>query len=77
MPLKVIVPAVVLLGGFMVCTSSMYGTPEYARKEKKACTTCHVKVVSDKTDMGKNLTSTGTCYREHDHSLLKCEIPQK
>ena len=33
---KIMIPAGILLGGFLVCTSSMFGTAEYAKKEKKA-----------------------------------------
>ena len=50
----------------------MFGTPEYAKKEKKSCTTCHTKVSSDKTEMIKSLNATGTCYKDNDHSLAKC-----
>jgi len=74
---KIMIPAGILLGGFLVCTSSMFGTAEYAKKEKKACTVCHAKVSSDKAEMVKNLTSTGTCYKDNDHSLEKCATPKK
>ena len=67
----------ILVGGFVLCTSSVYGTPEYAKKEKKACTFCHNKVVSDKIEMAKQLNTTGTCYKDNDHSLSKCEAPKK
>ena len=30
--------------GFLVCTTATYGKPEYAKKEKKACTFCHAKI---------------------------------
>lgn len=70
---KLAAPAAVLLGGFLVCTSSIYGTPQYAQKEKKSCTTCHTKVSSDKAEMAKSLTDTGKCYQKNDHSLAKCE----
>lgn len=69
---KIAIPSAILLGGFLVCTSSMYGTPEYAKKEKKSCTTCHAKVLSDKAEMLKNLTTTGTCYKDSGHSLATC-----
>lgn len=73
---KLIVPSAILLGGFVRCTSSMYGTPEYAKKEKKSCTYCHAKMVSEKTEMAKNLNSTGTCYKDNEHSLAKCSPPK-
>ena len=70
--IKLIIPGTILLGCFLVCTLSVYGTPEYAKKEKKACNTCHTKVTSNKDEMAKGLNSTGTCYKENDHSLAKC-----
>ena len=74
---KVLIPAAILTVGFVVCTSSLYGTPEYAKKEKKTCNYCHSKIVSDKAEMLKSLNSTGTCYKDNDHSLAKCEPPKK
>jgi len=70
---KLVLPAAVLLGGFLVCTSSIHATPDYAKKEKKACNYCHTKVVSDKAEMAKSLNATGTCYKDNDHSLAKCQ----
>ncbi len=72
MRLKLIAPAAVLMGGFLVCTSSVYGTPDYAKKEKKTCNYCHTKMSSDKAEMAKSLNDTGTCYKTNDHSLAKC-----
>ena len=72
MSLKLLAPSTILLTGFVLCTSSVYGTPEYAKKEKKACTYCHGKMVSDKAEMAKNLNDTGNCYKSNDHSLTKC-----
>jgi hypothetical protein len=72
MRLKLLAPAAVLITGFVMCSSSMYGTPEYAKKEKKSCTYCHSKVVSDKSEMAKSLNETGGCYKTNDHSLAKC-----
>ncbi len=67
--LKVVLPAAILMTGFLVCTTASYGTPEYAKKEKKACTYCHTKMVPDKTEMAKNQTDAGKYYKDHDHSL--------
>ena len=75
--MKLIIPTCVLLSGFAVCTSSVYGKQEYAKKEKKSCTFCHAKAVSDKAEMEKNLTTTGACYKDNEHSLAKCEAPKK
>jgi hypothetical protein len=70
---KVVIPSAIALIGLLVCTSSMFGTPEYAKKEKKGCTVCHAKVSADKAEMVKNLTATGTCYKDNEHSLDKCK----
>ena len=69
---KFVVPAVILAAGGLVCTSSIHGTPAYAKKEKQSCTHCHTKVVGNKEQMTKNLNEVGTCYKDNDHSLAKC-----
>jgi hypothetical protein len=70
--LKLMIPATILLAGFLVCTSTSYGTAEYTKKEKKSCTYCHAKQSADKAEMAKNLNDVGTCYKENNHSLEKC-----
>jgi hypothetical protein len=67
--LKVALPAGILMAGFLVCTTASYGTPEYAKKEKKSCTYCHVKMVPDKVEMAKNQTEAGKYYKDHNHSM--------
>jgi hypothetical protein len=62
--LKAILPAAILLGGFLVCTTASYGTAEYAKATKKSCTFCHEKMVSDKDAMTKNLNDAGKYYKE-------------
>lgn len=44
----------------------------FSKKEKKACNYCHTKIVSNKTQMAKDLNDTGNCYKNNDHSLTKC-----
>jgi len=66
--LKVALPAVFLLAGLVVCTSISYGTPDFAKKEKKSCTFCHAKMEA-KEAMPKNLNDAGKYYKEHDHKL--------
>ena len=66
--LKVAIPALILAAGFLICSTSSYGTPAYAKKEKKTCTFCHAKV-EGKENMPKNLTDAGKYYQSHDHSL--------
>jgi hypothetical protein len=70
--MKLILPMTIVAAGLLICTSSIYGTPEYAKKEKQTCTHCHAKVVGNKADMIKNLNATGTCYKDSGHSLAKC-----
>lgn len=65
--LKVAIPAVVLAGGFLICSTASYGTPAYAKKEGKTCTFCHTKITT-KEEMPKNLTDAGKYYHEH-HTL--------
>ena len=68
--LKLVLPAAFLMTGFLICTTSTYGKPEYAKTEKKACSFCHAKTVpSDKVEMAKNLNDAGTYYKTHDHKL--------
>jgi hypothetical protein len=69
---KVLILPAIVVGGLLVCTSSIHGTQAYAKKEKKSCTFCHAKVASDKAEMNKNLKTVGTCYKDNDHSLAKC-----
>ncbi len=73
--LKVAVPAAFLMAGFMLCTTTSYGKPEYMKKEGvKSCTVCHSKMEA-KESMAKNLNEVGKCYAANDHSLAKCNVP--
>jgi hypothetical protein len=63
--LKLIVPAVIVLGGFLICSTASYGKAEYSKATKKTCVTCHAKVSPDKDAMTKNLTDAGKYYAEH------------
>jgi hypothetical protein len=59
--LKITLPAVVLLGGFLICTTTSYGKPEYMKSTKKACAYCHV----DSKAKPKELTDAGKYFAEH------------
>ena len=59
--LKIIVPAVVLLGGFLACTTASYGKAEYTKSTKKACAYCHV----DAQKAPKDLKDAGKFFQEH------------
>ena len=61
---KTILPAVILLGGFLVCATSSFGTVDYAKQTKAKCVTCHEKQVADKDAMTKNLTGAGKYFKE-------------
>jgi len=59
--LKVTLPTVILLGGFLVCSTASYGKPEYTKSTKKACAVCHV----DSKAKPKELTEAGKHFAEH------------
>jgi len=63
--IKYALPAAILLGGFLVCSTSSYGKPEYVKTTKKACTFCHV----DSKAKPKELTEAGKYFKEHKNSL--------
>ena len=63
--LKLVVPSVILLGGFLICSTASYGKQEYMKTTKKQCVFCHEKVSTDKDVMTKNLTAAGKYYGEH------------
>jgi hypothetical protein len=59
--LKIALPAIILLGGFLVCSTDSYGKVEYVKATKKACAFCHV----DSKAKPKELTEAGKYYSEH------------
>jgi hypothetical protein len=64
--LKIFMPAAILLGGILACTTVSLGKPEYTKETKKTCTFCHAKnVPGNKAEMQKNLTDAGKYYQEH------------
>ncbi len=56
---KYLAPAVIVVAGLILNTTASFGKPEYSKKEKKPCITCHVKAGS------KDLNDTGKYYHEH------------
>jgi mono/diheme cytochrome c family protein len=64
---RLILPAAILAAGMMMTSMVSFAKPEYAKKEKKNCATCHVKAGS------KDLNDIGKCYAKNSHSLDKCE----
>ena len=64
--LKVILPAIIVMGGFLVCTTATFGKAEYTKATKKACLFCHKTNQPAKKDvMNSNLTDAGKYYQEH------------
>lgn len=61
--------AVSILSGALLSVAT--AKPEYAKKEGKTCTYCHVKMGS------KELNDAGKYYKEHDHSLNGYKEPEK
>ena len=61
--MKFVIPGLVLLLGVLVNSTTSSAKPEYTKKEKKACTFCHVSAKS------KDLNDTGQYYKDHNHSL--------
>lgn len=60
MKLPMLMWGLVLAIVIMLSTSVSFGKPEYSKKEKKGCPTCHV----DAKKKAKELTDTGKCYGE-------------
>ena len=63
--LKLAIPAVILLGGFVVCSTATYGKAEYTKQEKKACSFCHTVAAPKDADSAKSLTDAGKYYKDH------------
>ena len=61
--LKVILPAALVLGGFLVCSTASYGKAEYTKATKKACVYCH----ADAQKNPKELKAPGKYYQEHNN----------
>ena len=65
--LKILVAVSVLSGALLSVATAK---PEYAKKEGKTCTFCHVKLGS------KELNDAGKYYKDHDHSLKGYKAPE-
>lgn len=60
--LKVVFPTLALAAGLAISAKLSEAKPEYTKKEKKACTFCHV----DAKAKPKELNAAGKYYKEHD-----------
>lgn len=57
--IRFLIPAFIVTSGLIVSTSVSFGKPEYTKKEKKPCTTCHVSAKS------KELNDAGKYYEKN------------
>jgi hypothetical protein len=64
--IKYMAPALFAVGTMLVCTTATFGKPEYTKKEKTGCVTCHTKANS------KELNEVGKCY-EKSKALDTCK----
>ena len=64
--LKFVVSVAVALGGLALTMTPVSAKPEYTKKEKTGCTTCHVAMKS------KDLNDTGKCYHDKK-SMTECK----
>lgn len=55
---RLLLPVATLLAAFLVSSGISFATKEIGKKEKKPCTTCHVKAGD------KGLNKTGEFYKE-------------
>jgi len=69
--LKFAIPAAILSVGLLVDTTASFAKAEFSKKEKKACTFCHVKAGS------KELNDAGKYYKEHKFSLEGYQAEKK
>ena len=61
--LRIVLPVVILFGGLLASSTLSFAKPDYTKKEKKACTYCHISQGS------KELNEAGKYYAEHGQSL--------
>jgi len=59
--LKIVLPAGIVLGGFLLCATATYAKPDYSKQTKKACNFCHV----DAQKTPKELKDAGKYFQEH------------
>ncbi len=60
--LKIALPAVILLGGFLACTTASFGTTEYMKQTKKSCAYCHAVKGAPTKENAKELTDAGKYF---------------
>jgi len=74
---KLILPAGIVMAGFLFCTTATFGTPTYMKNANvKNCTVCHVKTAApDVMKKDPNLTAIGQCFQKNNHTIDKCNVP--
>ena len=76
--IKLVLPAAILMGGFLICTTATYGTQEYMKQTKKACAYCHTQTMPKKGDpKATDLTDAGKYFKDHNKSLDGYVEPKK
>jgi len=68
--LRFLIPAALLVSSLVLTTQMSVAKPEYTKKEKKGCVTCHV------AQGKKELNDVGKCY-ENKKALDTCEPKKK
>ena len=66
---KLVLPALILIGGLTIPATVSFGKAEYTKKEKKGCLFCHTKANSP------DLNKVGECYKAKK-TLVGCEAPK-
>jgi hypothetical protein len=64
--LKYLGPAVALLAGLLVSSTSSHAKPEYVKATKKACNYCHVNATSKDKAEQKKLTKAGEFFKKNN-----------
>ena len=64
---RLILPVFLTAAGLMLIVTPSAAKPEFSKKEKKGCATCHVTMKS------KDLNDTGKCYKDKK-TLDGCEV---
>jgi hypothetical protein len=58
---RFLIPAAIMCLGLTINVKPAQGKPEYTKKEKKACTTCHSSAKPTKEN--EALNAVGKCYK--------------
>jgi len=67
---RLFIGAGLMLAAFLATSAVSFATPEFTKKEKKPCTTCHV------TAKSKDLNNVGKYYKEKK-TLEGAPAPEK